>query len=398
MAQTGRMTRRKLRTIAAVDAIGGPLFAILRRTGRASPPRAPRRILVVELWGIGDVVLATPALAELRERFPEAKISLLAKPHARELLEGSGLVDEVIAADFPWTAHAGKYAFSRYRAARLTRVFRELRARRFDVSLDARRDMRSNVVTFLSGAARRIGYDFGGATGLLTDMVPSGSQNDHRIDDWMRLLQPLLGEIPDVRPPLLRVTAGELAAAKLCLRDMGLPGDRPVIGIHPGASHPVRRLREDIVASVARRVVGSGAAAFLVEDPRGDSAALSLPAGIPTVRPSLRELMALIAAADGLVCSDSAAMHIATAVGTPVTVVFGPQRHEWLGPRDPIHRVVSISEMPCRPCFDACIYSSPLCMDRIDSDMVLEAFDAQLALLDNHAGSPEATPRVPASA
>ena len=196
MAQTGRITRRKLRALAALDAVGRPLFAVLRGRRRPIPQAPPRRILVVELWGIGDVVLATPVLAELRERFPEAKISLLAKPHARELLEGSGLVDEVIAAAFPWTAHTRKYAPTRYRRAGLWRLFRELRARRFDVSLDARRDLRSNLVTFLSGAARRIGYDFGGAARLLTDVVPSGAQDGHRIDDWMRVLEPLVGEGP----------------------------------------------------------------------------------------------------------------------------------------------------------------------------------------------------------
>ncbi len=386
MAQTGRITRRKLRTIAMVDAIGGPLFALLRGKRRPAPEGRPRRILVVELWGIGDVVLATPALAELRERFPGANISLLAKPHARELLDHSGLVDDVIAADFPWTAHTGKYALSRYHGAKLMPVFRELRARRFDVSLDARRDVRSNFVTFLSGAARRIGYDFGGATGLLTDVVPSGPQDGHRIDDWMRVLEPLIGEIPQTRHPVLRVTDAELAAARRRLNELGVPDDRAVIAIHPGASHPIRRLREGIVAAAAARIIGAGAAAVLIQDPDGHGTGWSLPAGVPTVSPLLRELMGLIASVDGLVCSDSAAMHIATALGTPVTAVFGPQRHDWLGPRESVHRVVSIGDMPCRPCFDACIYSSPLCMDRIGSDMVIEALDAQLASLGVRAG------------
>ncbi|HUR91696.1 MAG TPA: glycosyltransferase family 9 protein [Gemmatimonadaceae bacterium] len=381
MAQTGRMTSRKLRAIAAVDALGRPAFALLRSRGRKAPPDPPRRILVVELWGIGDVVLATPALAELRDRLPNARVTLLGKAHARELLENSGLVDDVIVADFPWTAHAAKYAPSRYRRANLTQVFRELRSRKFDVSIDARRDLRSNIVTFLSGATRRIGYDFGGGSKLLTDVVPSGSQDGHRIDDWMHVLEPLMGEIPSARGPVLRVTDDEIARAEHHLRELGIPDGKTLIAIHPGASHPIRRLRADVVAAAAARIIASGAAAILIQDPGGHGSDFVLPAGVPALRPSLRELMAIISSVDGLVCSDSSAMHIAVALGTPVTAVFGPQRHEWLGPRDPMHRIVSITDMPCRPCFDACIYESPLCMDRIDGQMVVEAVDGQLAAL-----------------
>lgn len=370
-----------------LDAVVQPLMRFAKTPPLPRPSATPERILVLELWGIGDVILTTPMLSELRARFPAASITLLAKPVALPLLEGSGLVDEVIAFDFPWTRFHGKYAPSRWDWKALAALFRGLRARRFDLSLDARRDIRSNVVAYLSGAARRIGYDFGGGTYLLTDVVLSGNQQDHKVDDWMRLLQPVLGEVPSAGPQLLHVTEAEKSSAAAMLRQLGFGDARVTIAIHPGASHPVRRLREQVVTDVAARLVAEmDAQVLLIVDPEGYAADFTLPEGVAVIRPTIRELMAVIASVDALVCSDSAAMHIAVSLGTPATAVFGSARPDWYGPRDALHRIV-VEEVACRPCFDACIFPTPVCMDAISSGRVYDALLSQLRVL---AGEPKA--------
>jgi ADP-heptose:LPS heptosyltransferase len=370
----------KLRKIAAADALLRPFLAFAPRPRAASSATfPPRRILVIELWGIGDVILATPLLAELRDRFPGAEITLLAKPHARELLAGSGLVDEVIAFDFPWTAFSEKYAPRRYDPSRFRELFRDLRARSFDVSLDARRDLRSNIVAYLGGAARRIGYDFGGGSWLLTDVVPSGSQDGHRTDDWLALLQPLLGETPPSRPTVLRVTDDERTAARLQLRAVGILGDRRLVAIDAGSAAPARRLREEVVVAAASDLLSGGDVDVLFNiDPSDYGSDFRLPPGVKVLRPTLRELVAILAEADALVCGDSAAMHIAGALGTPITAVLGPYPRHWLAPRESRHRLLYVEEMPCRPCFDACIYPSPLCTERIPAADVIAAVRSQL--------------------
>jgi ADP-heptose:LPS heptosyltransferase len=76
-------------------------------------------------------------------------------------------------------------------------------------------------------------------------------------------------------------------------------------------------------------------------------------------------------------------MHIANALGTPVTALFGPQRREWYGPRGELDSVVQIEDMPCRPCFVACVFASPVCMDKITVDAVVKTVAAQLDRLDS---------------
>src|SRR6266478_10184006 len=92
MAQTWIPSLRKRLMLGALD-----LFARMTRPrGDARPPNASiQRILVIELWNIGDVVLAMPFLTQLRVLFPQAKVTMLAQPHARTILAGTGLVDDL---------------------------------------------------------------------------------------------------------------------------------------------------------------------------------------------------------------------------------------------------------------------------------------------------------------
>src|SRR5678816_4361074 len=112
MARTWPVTRRKRLLLSAFDRVAGPILStVIRDKGAALAP--VKKILVLELWHMGDVILATPVLQCLRSMYPDARITLLAKDHARELLEGSGLVDDIVTFDFRWTAMGAKYNPSR---------------------------------------------------------------------------------------------------------------------------------------------------------------------------------------------------------------------------------------------------------------------------------------------
>src|SRR5690242_13797146 len=103
MAETWPNTFGRRLLLKIADGIGRTIVKPFRR-GREAGVESVQRILVVEPWNIGDVVLTTPFLRAPRQRFPRAQVSLLAKPHARVILEGTQLVDEFIDADLPWTA------------------------------------------------------------------------------------------------------------------------------------------------------------------------------------------------------------------------------------------------------------------------------------------------------
>src|SRR5690242_12643799 len=101
MAQVWIPSIRKRLILGALDLYAR--VAQRRPSGQATPSRYVERILVIELWNIGDIVLAMPFLAQLRTIFPRARITLLARAHTRTVLAGTGLVDDFLETDLGWS-------------------------------------------------------------------------------------------------------------------------------------------------------------------------------------------------------------------------------------------------------------------------------------------------------
>jgi heptosyltransferase-2 len=155
--------------------------------------------------------------------------------------------------------------------------------------------------------------------------------------------------------------------------------EKLIVGVHPGASHTARKWKPEHFAAVIDTLTSDPEVQVVIfEDTEGDSSPIAPITRVPRLRSSLRDLMALITTCDMLLCADSGPMHIANALGVPVTALFGPQRSEWYGPRGELDHVVQIDEMPCRPCFDACIFSTPHCMDGIAVEDVVRSVTGQL--------------------
>ena len=350
MAETWGITLGKRLLLATADAVARP-FAALLLPRRKREGDGVWKILVVELWHIGDVVIATTALQALRARYPDAWITLLAKPHADEILRGSDLVDEIIAFDFPWTAETDKYRRSRYDRVAISDLFHRLRAERFDLTVDCRMDFRSILVTYATHARRRIGYAFGGGTFLLTDAIPASPRRHHKVQDWLKLMEALgsqrgvkaLTRTPDGKAiaPRLTLLPEERRDAAAELESMGIAPRDLIVALHVGASHAQKRWPAERFAEVADSLAESyGARIVVLVDPEGHGARLPLRTPACYVSPSLRELMAYIASCDLLICNDNAPMHIADALGVPVVAVFTSGNPLWYGPSGKHQKVV----------------------------------------------------------
>lgn len=314
-------------------------------------------------------MLATPALQALRDVYPSAHVALLAPAWADELLQNTGLVDEVIACDLPWTASAGKYAIARYRSPEFRALVARLRAGHYDLALDARMDLRNHLLMAASGARRRVGYDYGGAAFTLTDRLVPDDAAPHRVHDWMGVVRQL-GATGDYR---LRLATSEeerqrardrLTSAGYC--------DGLLVGIHPGASSPVRRWDPEKFAAVARFAKQTlGAQVMLFDD--GEGACPVIENAIIVRRTSIRDFLALVEQCDAFVCNDSGPMHVAAALDVPTVSIFTSQRAEWYAPLGDRHAYVTVEGFTCRPCFDACVLSEPYCNTSLEVQPVIDA-------------------------
>ena len=377
MAQTWLVDERNLRMAKRADALFRPLVPLLRI---GFPPhrtasRAPERILVSELWHIGDVVIAMPFLAALRELFPSAKITLLSKAHARDTLANTGLVDDVVSFDFPWTFLDEDRRPSLKELLQIPGVIRRLRRAEFDLAFDCSRDGRNHLLLYLSGAARRIGFGFGGGDYLLTDAVPVGSLEQHRTEDWLRLLEPLGSNLPRTEPQLM-VSDVERRWAEDFLRRSGRKKDEKLVAIHPGGSSRLKRWSLDHFEALARMAATEGGARILwLVDPAGTGSESKLPPGSIVARPSLRELIALLSQSDLLVSNDGGPMHLAAALGVPTFAVYSWGKPEWWKPyAGASHSWVQREDITCRPCAGHCIFDEPICLTGLSLDVVARSF------------------------
>ena len=377
MAQTWLVDERKLRMAKRADAVFRPLSPLLRLI---FPPRraagtAPERILVSELWHIGDVVIAMPFLAALRELFPSAKITLLSKAHARDTLANTGLVDDVVSFDFPWTFLDEDRRPTLKELLQIPGVIRGLRRAKFDLAFDCSRDGRNHLLLYLSGAARRIGFAFGGGDYLLTDAVPVGSLDRHRTEDWMRLLEPLEAKLPRAEPHLV-VSEAERRWADDFLRRTGHKDDEKLFAIHPGGSSRLKRWSLEHFEALAEIAAAeTGARILWLVDPAGTGSDAELPSGSILARPSLRELIALLSRCDLLVSNDGGPMHLAAALGVPTFAVYSWGKPEWWKPyTGASHSWVQREDITCRPCAGHCIFDEPICLTGLSLDVVAKSF------------------------
>lgn len=372
-----RMTPLKWRLVRALETLMRflkPFTPPLRPF--ENPNEQPANILVIEYWNLGDVAILVPFLRNLRQSFPQAKISLLAKASLTYVLEGQGIVDEFIPARVPWACH-----FNRWRKYNpfsldwisLARTILQLRRQRFDWAFSGRMDIRDNLLLWLIGARRRIAYGFCGGGFLLTDSVAPDLSRPHRADVWLRLLE-AIGLSPDRKPSGIFLNSEELVFARSFLADCGIPPDATLVGVHPAARAASRRWGDQRFAEVARRLLSEKMDLHVLwfTDP-ADSAQAPALERLHSVKLPLRHFLAVLSLCRLLLCNDSGPMHLANLLAVPVVAVFGPQRPEWFGPRGPHDLVVIRPEFSCRPCWDYCIFDQPYCLRTISTEEVFES-------------------------
>ena len=313
------------------------------------------RILVIKLSAIGDVVLITPSLRALRARFPKAHITVLIGREARELLHRCPYVDELIVFD---RVQDGTFKG-------LLRLAKKLRVSQVDLVVDFQNNRMSHLLGFFSGAPQRFGFSSRRLSFLLTHRVKLPSQAIPAVEQQFRLLA-LLG-VQGVSSHL-ELWPGPKDEERVdnLLKDSWLAQKQPLIAVHPGG-HPrwlskrwppqrFAQLIDELASTTKARVVLTGAAS---ERPLAEAIAKEakvqpiVAAGLT----SLNELAALVRRAQVFVGGDTAALHVAAAVGTPLVALFGstdPIRHL---PPAPQVRLLK-KNLPCSPCYRSICYRS----------------------------------------
>ena len=326
-----------------------------------------KRCLIVELWGVGDLVMMTAALRGLLAEGWE--VTVLGKPHARALLESTYPQVSWIAFDAPWTVFLGKYRLWCWPWRRLFGLFFDLRVRRFDAAVSVRKDPRDHLLMWLTGAKRRIGFATRLGRFFLNEAVPVSRPEAHKVEDWWEVQDRMLGAGKPHLLPQLVPDAGLVEKFRARFRENF--GRKPVLALHCGARIAVRRWPEAYFRELVLKLRGEfDFGLVLFPDPDGYGSGLADLADVTLSGLSLPELVAALGCASALVGNDSAPAHIADAMGVPAVALFGPTKPEWFRPYGKEHLVVIRDICAYRPCFDYCRFPEPYCLTRLKPEVV----------------------------
>ncbi len=310
-----------------------------------------KRILLISLTNIGDVVLTTPVLRVLSERYPMARIDVIVGPNGVNIFESHPAVSGVICYD--------KHAT----LASKRNLIAELRKNKYDLAVD----LRNSLFPYVVGARFR--------TNPLR-IPPKNIYHKKRQHLW-RLTTAGIGIDVQDAPFYLHITDADREYVAGLLR--GIDRLKPVIAVSPGAKSDIKRWPAAYFSGLIGRLIEEYGAQIVTVGDKGDRKVVEeIKKGIKTAifdvsgRTTLRQLAAVLETSDMLITNDSAPLHIAGGVGTKVLAIFGPTDPASYGPTGRFDKVIRRG-LSCSPCGQArCRYAHE-CLEQLGVEEVLEA-------------------------
>ena len=340
-----------------------------------------KRILIVRLSAIGDVVVTTPVAKALRGAFPEAHIAWIVEDKSKEILEGNPYLDEVIV----WDRSKTKNTPLGYLRSAL-HLRRELVKRHFDVAIDFQGLMRSAVIARLSGARQRLGYDNAREkAGILYDVRLRIGDSGLRGHELLMKMLGLLGvpcENLEMHVPIRdedRAFARRfIAEASSARKSAG-----KIVALCPATTWPHKHWTEEGWACLADALVREHNALPVFMGGPGDRALvdriLSLMgqrAADAVGKTTLKQAAAILEQSSLVVAVDTGLLHIGVALDRPVIGVFGPSEWQFFVKKD--NFVPVAKDFACIPCVHRPTCSEFDCMKAITADDILRAAERWL--------------------
>jgi len=382
--------------------IGGLLW--LGRIGKKAPPLTPqsfhpKRILVIRLDLIGDLVLSLTVVRALKRTYPEAEIDLLAIPASAKVATYDPHLSEIITYDPNiWRRPRALLQPKNWREVRALRS--KLRARHYDLAISVYANWAA-VLAVLSGARRRVGYGAEGFPGFMTDSLPGGIpgrwrhyaplDNKHEVDYCLELAKAAGATLtPEDRIPRLYVDEKTRQEVEQLLRQEGVQPGKPLIACHINSNNGQSKrwpipywatLIDRLIRQEGAQVVLTGAPADLPQIERVTQRMCEHAINLAG-KTSLTQLAALLQKADLLISGDSGPLHMGVACGTPIIGIYGPTNPSLGGPVSPDATVLR-SGIWCSPCYNAkdtadCRFYTTQCMKNITPSQVFDLVQQKL--------------------
>ena len=329
-----------------------------------------KRILIFKMSSLGDIILSTPSIRAVRNRFPNSKIKVLVDVRFRETLDNCPYIDEVLTCDFK----------SRDRGLGFLKLADRLRSENFDISIDLQNNRSSHLLAFLGMIPERFGYHNHKWSFFLNRKISMPNKAIGPVEHQGRVMG-LLGITKFDKHLELWPSKESGKWAEKFLADNWLKKNQKLVALSLSASKrwktknwgmPSMVGLSDMLAkekSIRTVLVGSEEDVHLASEFVKKAGSKPINAAGKT---SISQLVGLIRRCDALVSGDSSPMHIAASVGTPFVALFGPtdpKKHVTPAER---YKVIN-KEFPCSPCYKPVCFKKKRCVEAISPREVFEA-------------------------
>jgi lipopolysaccharide heptosyltransferase II len=323
----------------------------------------PQKILIINVFGIGDVLFTTPLIRNLKKNFPGVFIGYIANKRTAILLKNNPLVDKVYIYerdDFRVVYGQSKLESVRY----LRRALAEIRDEQFDLVIDLSMSTHVSFLMWWIGIKNRIGFNYKNRCPFLNAKVPfTGFEGKHVVDYYLELLE-MLGVPVASRNLELPIPSVDRASARDRLKQAGITEHDLVVGIVPGGGASwgkeaiFKRWAAEKYAQLADQMIEKFSAKIILlgsEDERDLCSRVAqlmhhrvLQLGGET---TILQMAAILDRCRLAVLNDGGPLHVAVAVGTQTVSLFGPVDERVYGPYPRGKHIVVKKHLACQPCY-----------------------------------------------
>lgn len=333
-------------------------------------PSSIRRMVIRTPNWVGDAVMSTPFLREVRKNFPHTHITLLAKPWVAPVYANNPHINRILDYDVAGRHKglAGKF-----------RLAKDLRKHDFDLAMLLQNAFEAAFLVWMAGIPVRLGYDTDARKMLLTHPVHRYPflKRLHQIEYYLEILK---GVRLAANPAEMEIfiSDAEKRQAVLRIRTSGCSEKSCVIGINPGAAYgTAKRWFADRFAELCSRLKSIPDVCFLIfggpgEEELGKHIAESVGDNCINLcgKTSLRQAISLIDQCRLFITNDSGLMHVAAALHIRQIAIFGSTDHTTTSPRSHLSHIVRMP-VACSPCMKPDCPTDHRCMDAVTVDHVL---------------------------
>ena len=327
-------------------------------------------ILIRATNWVGDAVMTLPALEAVRENFPSASITVLARPWVAPVFENHPAVNDLLI----YRKHDALIK----NLSEIRRLIHVIRANRYDLAVLFQNAFEAALLAYLGGVKSRLGFDSDGRGFLLTHGIKRTNEifAVHQVEYYLSILK-AAGLKAESRNPVLHVAKNDFIKAENLLRQNGISEDDFLLGLSPGAIFGnAKRWPAERFAKIGDLAAGKWNAKVIIMGSKKEKEIGTSMTGLMRHKPvdfcgttSLGEAMGIIRRCNLFVTNDSGLMHIAAALGVPTLAIFGSTDHVATGPRGVKTRIIK-HDIDCSPCLKPECPTDFKCMLSIEAEEV----------------------------